>query len=68
MLAHEPGGALLPAEAVNWGVGEILWYKCASGSLADKMKTEAARQTTVLQAWLAERLGTRLWFGGETFG
>ena len=32
------------------------------------MKTEAARQTTVLQAWLAERLGTRLWFGGETFG
>ena len=33
-----------------------------------QMKTEAARQTTVLQAWLAERLGTRLWFGGETFG
>ena len=55
-------------EAVNWGVGEIHWYKRASGALADRMKTEAARQTAVLQAWLTERLGQSPWFGGETFG
>ena len=37
-------------------------------ALADRMKTEAARQTAVLQAWLTERLGQSPWFGGETFG
>jgi RNA polymerase-associated protein len=55
-------------EAVNWGFGEIFRYKRASGALADRMKTEAARQTAVLQAWLTERLGTLPWFGGEKFG
>jgi len=55
-------------EAVNWGFGEILWYKRATGALADQLKSEAARQTTVLQAWLTERLGASPWFGGETFG
>jgi len=55
-------------EAVNWGFGEIFWYKRASGVLADKMKAEAVRQTAILQAWLTERLGSSRWFGGETFG
>ena len=55
-------------EAVNWGFGEIFWYKRASGALADKMRAEAFRQTAVLQAWLTERLGAARWFGGETFG
>ena len=55
-------------EAVNWGFGEVFWYKRASGALADQLKSEAARQTTVLQAWLTERLGQSPWFGGETFG
>ena len=55
-------------EAVNWGFGEILWYKRATGALADQLKSEAARQTAVLQAWLTERLGASPWFGGETFG
>ena len=55
-------------EAVNWGFGEILWFKRAIGELAAKMKAEAARQTVVLQAWLTERLGASPWFGGETFG
>ena len=36
-------------EAVNWGFGEILWFNRATGTLADKLKAEAARQTTVLQ-------------------
>ena len=55
-------------EAVNWGFGEILWFKRAIGELAAKMNAEAARQTVVLQAWLTERLGASPWFGGETFG
>ena len=55
-------------EAVNWGFGEIQWYRRASGALAEKMKAEAARQTAVLQAWLTGRLGQSPWFGGETFG
>ena len=25
-------------EAVNWGFGEILWYKCASGALTESMR------------------------------
>ncbi len=55
-------------EAVNWGVGEIIWYKRASGALAHQLKAEAVRQTAILQAWLTERLGTSPWFGGATFG
>ena len=55
-------------EAVNWGFGEILWYKRASGALAERMMAEAASQTAVLSAWLTERLGQSPWFGGETFG
>jgi RNA polymerase-associated protein len=55
-------------EAVNWGFGEILWFKRASGDLAEKMKAEAARQTGVLQAWLSDRLGASPWFGGAAFG
>jgi stringent starvation protein A len=55
-------------EAVNWGFGEILWFKRATEELADKMKAEAARQTAVLQAWLTERLGASIWFDGDTFG
>jgi RNA polymerase-associated protein len=53
---------------VNWGFGEILWFKRATGELAVKMKAEAARQTAELQAWLTDRLGASPRFGGETFG
>ncbi len=55
-------------EALNWEFGEILWFKRATGGLADKMKAEAARQTAVLQGWLSERLGAAPWFNGEAFG
>ncbi|OPK10310.1 glutathione S-transferase family protein [Pseudomonas sp. VI4.1] len=55
-------------EAVNWGVSEVRWYKRAEGDLAAAMTDAAARQTSELQAWLAAKLGDRLWFGGETFG
>ena len=55
-------------EAVNWGYSEIIWFRRAKGELAERMKTEAARQTVVLQSWLTERLGGDPWFGGGQFG
>ena len=55
-------------EAVTWGFSEILWFGRATGSLADTLRSAAARQTAVLQDWLAGRLGDAVWFGGATFG
>ncbi len=40
-------------EAVNWGFGEVLWFRRATGELAGKLRAQAARQTAVLQEWLA---------------
>jgi RNA polymerase-associated protein len=55
-------------EAVNWGYGEILWFRRATGDLAEAMKAKAAAQTKLLQDWLAGRLGDAPWFGGDSFG
>lgn len=55
-------------EAINWGWGEILWFKRAEGGLADRMRATARRQTLAMQAWLADRLRAGPWFGGERFG
>jgi RNA polymerase-associated protein len=55
-------------EAVNWGFCEVLWFRRATGELAETLRAEAARQTVVLQDWLTGRLGRGPWFGGETFG
>ncbi len=55
-------------EAVNWGLGEIRWFKRAQGEQAEKMTATAARQTAELQKWLAEKLGGKPWFNGDSFG
>ncbi|WP_237477887.1 glutathione S-transferase family protein [Lichenibacterium dinghuense] len=55
-------------EAINWGFGEILWFRRATGALAEEMRATAARQTRVMQGWLAERLGGAPWLGGDAFG
>ena len=55
-------------EAVNWGFGEVLWFRRATGALADTLRARAARHTALLQDWLSERLGEADWFGGEGFG
>ena len=55
-------------EAVNWGISEIRWFKRAEGEKAAAMLATAARQTAELQAWLAVKLGDRLWFNGDRFG
>ena len=55
-------------EAINWGLSEIRWFKRAEGAKAEEMKATAARQTAELQAWLADKLGGREWFNGDSFG
>ena len=55
-------------EAVNWGYAEVHWFRRATGPLAETLRAEAARQTAVLQDWLAARLGEAAWFGGAAFG
>ena len=55
-------------EAVNWGFGEVLWFRRATGALADQLRARAAGQTRTLQAWLEQRLEEAVWFGGNDFG
>src|SRR3984893_13213489 len=43
-------------EAVNWGLGELRWFKRAEGEVAE------------LQDWLTDRLGDGQWFNGASFG
>lgn len=55
-------------EAVNWGLGEVIWMQRATGELADKIKQQAARDTSVLQDWLLEKLDGQEYFNGPSFG
>lgn len=55
-------------EAVNWGLGEIGWFRRAQGELAASLVAAAARQTRGFFAWLERQLGDRAWFNGGDFG
>jgi len=55
-------------EAVNWGLGELHWFKRADGALAETLDANAARQVQGFFAWLERQLGDRAWFNGEAFG
>ena len=55
-------------EAVNWGFGELLWFRRAEGELAATLRAAAVRDTATLQDWLTGRLGAADWFGGDRFG
>lgn len=55
-------------EAITWGIGEVKAFGRATGALAETLLAAAARQTAVVQDWLATRLGGGPWFGGESFG
>ncbi len=55
-------------EAINWGMGEINWFRRATGELAETLKANAARQTQGFFSWLEGQLGGREWFNGEAFG
>jgi glutathione S-transferase/RNA polymerase-associated protein len=55
-------------EAINWGLGEIGWFKRATGELAETLTANAARQTQGFYAWLEGKLGEADWLNGEAFG
>ena len=40
---------------MTWGFGEVLWFRRATGTLADRLRARAAAQTRTFQAWLAGR-------------
>jgi glutathione S-transferase len=55
-------------EPINWGMGEIRWFKRAEGAKAQALEARAAAQARGLYDWLARALGHHQWFGGEQFG
>jgi len=55
-------------EAINWGLGELGWFKRAEGELADTLLSNAKRQTLGFFSWLEGQLGDRAWFNGDAFG
>lgn len=55
-------------EAINWGMGEIGWFGRAEGELKQKLVAQAKHQTQQIQKWLAERLGSKDYFNGDSFG
>ncbi|WP_339830128.1 glutathione S-transferase family protein [uncultured Parvibaculum sp.] len=55
-------------EAINWGLGEIAWFRRATGAKAAEMQARAAEQTGRIQSWLTRQLGSADWLNGENFG
>lgn len=55
-------------EAINWGLGEVGWFKRADGDLAATLTANAKRQTEGFFRWLEGQIGDRSWFNGESFG
>jgi glutathione S-transferase/RNA polymerase-associated protein len=55
-------------EPINWGLGEIKWFKRAEGERARTIEARASAQARGLYDWLTRRLGDAEWFGGDAFG
>ncbi|MEJ1967641.1 MAG: glutathione S-transferase family protein [Rhizomicrobium sp.] len=55
-------------EPINWGMGEIRWFKRAEGERARTIEAHAANQARGTYEWLTRQLGERQWFNGESFG
>ena len=55
-------------EPINWGLGEIKWFKRAEGERARTLEARASAQARGLYDWLTRQLGDAEWFGGEAFG
>jgi glutathione S-transferase len=55
-------------EPINWGMGEIRWFKRAQGAQAAEIERRAAAQARGLYDWLSRMLGHAQWFGGDRFG
>ncbi len=55
-------------EAINWGLGEVEFFKRGAGTCADTLRARAADQVAKLHGWLTKQLGNNTWFNGEEFG
>ena len=55
-------------EPINWGMGEIRWFKRAEGERARIIEARAMSQARGIYEWLTRHLGSAPWFGGNTFG
>ena len=55
-------------EPINWGMGEIRWFKRAEGERARTIEARASMQARGIYQWLSRHLGEKPWFNGETFG
>ncbi len=55
-------------EPINWGMGEIRWFKRVEGEQARNIEAKAAKQARGIYQWLGRHLGEGPWFNGETFG
>ncbi len=55
-------------EPLNWALGEIRYFKRATGDLAQKLEAAAGEEARGIFGWLEQTLGDREWFGGDRFG
>jgi len=55
-------------EPINWGMGEIHWFKRAEGERARNIEAKAAKQARGIYEWLSRQLGDKPWFNGASFG
>ncbi len=55
-------------EPINWGMGELHWFKRAEGERARTLEARAASQARGIYEWLTRQLGSHEWFGGKKFG
>lgn len=51
-------------EPINWGLGEMRWFKRAEGEQARAIETRAAAQARDFFGWLERQLGDQEWFCG----
>ncbi len=54
-------------EPINWGLGEIRWFKRVEGERARALEARASAQARGLYEWLTRQLGDAEWLGGEKF-
>jgi glutathione S-transferase len=55
-------------EPINWGLGELRWFKRAEGQRARTIEAHASAQARGLYDWLTRQLGPQEWFIGSKFG
>jgi len=55
-------------EPNNWGLGEVLRFKRASGAVANSLVAHSRTSLSKLQGWLDRQLGDQPWFNGASFG